>query len=56
LSHPRPKRKNADATEEKGYDARNSLFAIKRYIAINTNGFLHAFKGGANTSDKAEII
>ena len=34
--------KNTDTAEEKGYDAGKKVSGIKRHIAVDTNGLLHA--------------
>ena len=45
--------KNADCTEEKGYDAGKKVSGIKRHIAVDTQGFPHAVAvTTANVTDR----
>jgi transposase len=46
--------KNTDTAKEKGYDGGKLVSGIKRHIAVDTNGLLHAAHvTTANISDKA---
>ena len=48
---------NASAAEEKGYDAGKKVSGIKRHIAVDTNGLLHAIHiTTANVTDRAGAI
>ena len=45
--------KNTESTEEKGYDAGKKVSGIKRHIAVDTNGLLHAVEvTTANVTDR----
>lgn len=49
--------KNTDTAKEKGYDGGKQVSGIKRHIAVDTNGLLHAAcVTTANVSDKAGAI
>jgi len=49
--------KNTDCAREKGYDAGKKVSGIKRFIAVDTNGYPHAlYVTTANISDKAGTL
>lgn len=49
--------KNTDCAREKGYDAGKKVSGIKRFIAVDTNGYPHAIHvTTANISDKAGTL
>ena len=49
--------KNTDTAEEKGYDAGKKVSGIKRHIAVDTNGLLHAVVvTTANITDREGAI
>ena len=49
--------KNTESTEQKGYDAGKKISGIKRHIAVDTNGLLHAITvTTANVTDRDGAI
>lgn len=49
--------KNTDCAREKGYDAGKKVSGIKRFIAVDTNGYPHAVHvTTVNISDKAGTL
>lgn len=49
--------KNTDCAREKGYDAGKKVSGIKRFLAVDTNGYPHAlYVTTANISDKAGTL
>ena len=49
--------KNTDTAKEKGYDGGKKISGIKRHIAVDTNGLLHAVEvTTANVTDRAGAV